>query len=125
MSYASYLQIARDQAQAEKSDIKLTAAVLVKGEEVVAMSLDRRQQDNNPIATAEMECIRLAGRRTDQAALTLISTDYPDMLIAGTILQFSIGALVVGLPEISTPAIELLVSKGVPVTFCPDHERVR
>ena len=57
-----------------------------------------------------MECIRLSGRRNDQSSLTLYTTGYPDMLTAGTILQFSIGALVIGQPLTSHPAIELLLS---------------
>ena len=123
MSYNKYLQIAMDQAQqGEAAGNDHIGAVLVKDDEVVAMGHDRRQQSNNPVASAEMECIRLAGRRTDQATLTLISTAYPDMLIAGTVLQFSIGAVVIGLPETSSPAIELLKSKGVPVTFEPAYE---
>ena len=123
MSYTRFLQIAADQAQqGEAAGDDRIGAVIVKDDEVIAKSHDRRQQSNNPIASAEMECIRLAGRRTDQATLTLISTAYPDMLIAGTVLQFSIGAVVIGLPEISNPAIELLKSKGVPVTFEFAHE---
>lgn len=121
MSYANNLQLAREQAQ-KNSDESSAGAVLVKGDEIIATSHDCRQQQNNPIASAEMECIRLAGRRADQSELTLISTGYPDMLTAGTILQFSIGALVIGQPESSNPAIELLMAKGVPVTFCPYDE---
>jgi cytosine/creatinine deaminase len=120
MSYEKFLEIAEDQAKLGLAEgNSLAGAVIVKGDNVVAMSHDRRQQDNNPIATAEMECIRLAGRRTDQKDLTLISTRYPDMLVAGTILQFSIGALVIGLPEINNPAIDMLRSKGISINFSP------
>ena len=123
MSYAQFLQIAVDQARSGAADEKnSTGAVLVKNDEVISTSPDRRLETNNPIASAEMECIRLAGRRTDQANMTLISTAYPDMLIAGTILQFSIGALVIGREENSDAVIELLKSKGVSITFIPDHE---
>lgn len=131
MGHQNYLRIAREQASlGEAKGDFLAGAILVKQDgkqdtnqdEVLSMSHDRRQQDNNPIASAEMECIRLAGRRTDQATLTLISTRYPDRLIAGTILQFSIGALVIGQPEISTPAIEMLKSKNVPIYFYPNYE---
>ena len=120
MSHSKYLQIAKDQAlKGAKQGGDSAGAVLIRGEEIIAQSHDQRRQHNNPIATAEMECIRLAGRRTDQSELVLYSTHYPDMLIAGTILQFSIGALVIGLPELSSPAIDLLKSKKVPVTFSP------
>ena len=123
MSQAEFLQIALQQAQSGAvSGQDAAGAVLVKDNEVIATSPDRRLEKNNPIATAEMECIRLAGRRNDQASWKLISTHYPNMLIAGTILQFSIGALVIGREERFDPVIELLKSKGVSITFCPDHE---
>ena len=123
MSPSNFLAMAAIEAQlAAVEGESAVGAIIVKGDEVIAKSHDRRIQHNNPIATAEMECIRLAGRRNDQAELTLYSTAYPDMLTAGTILQFSIGALVIGQPLTSTPAIELLLSKSVPVTFFPANE---
>ncbi len=118
--YAKFLKIARQQAQQNGADGSDSAgAVLVKGDEIIAKSDDQRQKRNNPIATAEMECIRLAGRRTDHADLVLVSTRYPDMLLAGTMLQFSIGGLVIGMPETSNQAIRLLKSKKIPVSFLP------
>jgi cytosine deaminase len=94
-------------------------AMLVKEGEVIASSRNRSRQINDPIAVAEMECIREAGRRSDQRQLTLYTTRYPDMLVAGTILQFSIGSIVIGLPEISNDVTRLLREKGVPVLFEP------
>ncbi|MCP4432652.1 MAG: nucleoside deaminase [Gammaproteobacteria bacterium] len=123
MSAVKFLRIAKNLSTGGLSGKSNTAgAVLVKGEHIVAQSGDRRVQQNNPVATAEMECIRQAGRRSDQAQLTLYSSAYPDMLIAGTILQFSIAAIVIGLPEASNQAIELLHSKAVPVTFLPEFD---
>jgi len=72
---------------------------------------------DNPVAVAEMDCIRAAGRRVDQRDLTLCTTRYPDMLVAGTVIQFSIGGLVIGQPEKDSAAVSLLREKGVPVTF--------
>ena len=94
-------------------------AVLVKNDEVISSSHDRSRQTNDPVAMAEMDCIRQAGRRNDQAQLTLYSTAYPNMLVAGTILQFSIGTLVIGLPETSNPAINLLINNNINVLFLP------
>lgn len=123
MSYDHFFRIARGESRTNPVDgQEAVGAVLVKDDEIIAKSGDRRLEYNNPIATAEMECIRLAGRRSDQASLTLISTAYPDMLVAGTVLQFSIGALVVGREEKSDPVIELLKSKGVSITFWPNYE---
>lgn len=122
-SNREFLRIAREHArQNAAAGGPPEAALLAQGDAIVAIGRDRRQQTGNPIACAEMECIRLAGRRTDQATLTLYTTGYPNMLVAGTVLQFAIGALVIGRPEASTAPIDLLVSKGVPVTFCAAHE---
>ncbi|MFT5503380.1 MAG: tRNA(Arg) A34 adenosine deaminase TadA [Gammaproteobacteria bacterium] len=120
MSYNKFLQIARDQAKiGEAKGNALSGALIIKDDKVLATSHDRRHQNNDPIASAAMECIRLAGRRTDQSTLTLISTSYPDMLLAGTMLQFSIGTLVIGQPETSSPAIDMLKSKEVSLHFHP------
>lgn len=94
-----------------------SGAVLVSGETIVAQSGNHSIRLNDPIAVAEMNCIRQAGRRSDQASLTLYTTRYPDMLVAGTVMQFSIGAMVIGLSEYSNEAIELLRSRSVPIAF--------
>ena len=41
------------------------------------------------------------------------------MLCAGTVIQFSIGTVVIGLDALDTPEIGLLKSKGVEVVFHP------
>ncbi|WP_424946389.1 deaminase [Candidatus Spongiihabitans sp.] len=120
LQQGGFLEIAAAHARRSETEGGIPAgAVLVKNGEVIASSHDRRQQLNDPIAAAEMDCIRRAGRRSDQAELVLYSTRYPDMLIAGTMLQFAIGSLVIGLPVASNPAIALLQSKNIPVTFSP------
>jgi len=39
------------------------------------------------------------------------------MLCVGTVLQFSIGSMIIGLDEINSKELDLLKSKGVPVSF--------
>lgn len=118
MDHQFYLDIACEEAQKSLVSGGVGAgAVLVKGDKVVARSHDQTRQINDPIAVAEVDCIRKAGRRNDQAELTLYSTRYPDMLSAGTILQFSIGSVVIGLQQSDTPELALLKDKNVPVTF--------
>jgi len=123
-----YLGIACEQGNLAKEANELPAgALLVKTEGgesaseqlVVSKSYEQCQALNDPIATAEMDCLRRAGRRNDQPQLTLYSSRYPDMLCAGTLLQFSIGALVIGLPAIESPALNLLAEKGLSVSFVP------
>ena len=92
-------------------------AVLARGEEIVASGRNRVRELDDPIAVAEMDCIRQAGRRSDQNELTLYSSGAPSMLVAGTLLQFSIGGLCIQGSRTSSPAVNLLRSKGVSVTF--------
>jgi tRNA(Arg) A34 adenosine deaminase TadA len=118
MNHLQFLdQAAREAAKARTMGECPAGAVLVKEGEIIASSHFRCNALNDPIAVPEMDCIRRAGRRVDQAELTLYSSRYPDMLVAGTIIQFSIGALVIGLREKKSPAISLLKDKNVPLTF--------
>jgi tRNA(adenine34) deaminase len=120
MNHLPFLdQAVREAARANTMGERPAGAVLVKQGEIIASSHYRCKTLNDPIAVPEMECIRAAGRRTDQPTLTLYSSRYPDLLVAGTIIQFSIGALVIGLPEQNSPAISLLREKNVPITFVP------
>jgi creatinine deaminase len=118
VNHAGFLDIACKEALNSSEEGGVVAgAVLTNGGEVIARSGDQSVQLNDPVAVAEMNCIRQAGRRSDQQQLTLYSTRYPNMLTAGTMLQFSLGKLVIGLPESSNQAIELLKSRGVPLEF--------
>ena len=118
VNHSGFLDIACKEALNSSEEGGVVAgAVLIYGDEIIAQSGDRSLQLNDPVAVAEMNCIRQAGRRSDQQQLTLYSTRYPDMLIAGTMLQFSLGKLVIGLPASSNQAIELLESRGVPLEF--------
>ncbi len=118
MHHETFLDIACTEAgEGKAAGERPAGAVLVKDQVVVARSHDRCRALDDPVATPEMDCIRRAGRRNDQKELTLYSTRYPDLLAAGTILQFSIGRVVVGLPEADTPAIALLRDRSVPLEF--------
>ena len=115
-----FLQLAL--AQAQKSTLEggiACGAVLVKNGEVVASGHDRTQQENDPIAIAEMDCMRKAGRRSDYAELTCYSTHSPCMLSAGTFIQFGVTKLVVS-ELIDTNVVQLLREKGVKVI---DHSK--
>ena len=72
-------------------------AVLVDGEgNIVARGHNRRVQDNDPTAHAEVVCIRNAGRRRDWSKLTLVSTLSPCPMCSGTAILFKIPKVVIG-----------------------------
>ncbi len=118
MGHKEFLRLAKEQAEIGKSEGGISVgAVLTKGEEIVGRGHDRTQQLNDPIAVAELDCLRSAGRRNDYSRLTLYSTHFPTMLVAGVIIQFGIGQLIVGKQgHYSESIAKLLLSKHVPVT---------
>ena len=95
-------------------------AILVKNNEIIALARDRTRQTGNPMATAEFECMRLAGRRNDQSELVLYSSRPPDMMVAGLLIQFGVGALAIGGKATQSPALNLLQEKKVPVLSAAD-----
>jgi len=114
-----FLELAK--AMAEKSATaggRAIGSLLVKGSTVAGQGYDRTRQLNDPIAIAELDCLRNAGRRNDYAQLTLYSTHAPNLLVAGVVIQFGIGKLVVGNQgHFSETVLNLLNSKHIPVTL--------
>lgn len=90
-------------------------AVLVLDDTIVAKGHNRRVQDNNPMAHAEIECLRNAGRKQSYKGTTLYATLMPCALCAGAIIQFGIERVVVGESRNFSGAQLLLESWGVPV----------
>ncbi len=116
--HKKFLEIAREEAQAGEAEGGIaTGAVLVKKGELISRSRDHTRQLNDPIAIAEMDCIRRAGRRIDYDQMTLYSTVVPNMLIAGTLLQFGVNCVVIGRSAEQSDGVKLLQSNHVVVTF--------
>lgn len=102
-------------SNADRADIDRDAvhgALLVKDGAIVSEGTSCRYSRSDPVRYAEMDCIANAGRRSDQAQLTLYTTGSPNWLTAGTIVQFGIGALVyAGIT--GSDALDFLADKGV------------
>ncbi|MEM8783294.1 MAG: nucleoside deaminase [Planctomycetota bacterium] len=80
---------------------------------VLAAGHNRRVQDGDPTAHAEVVCIRNAGRRRDWPELTLVSTLSPCVMCTGTSLLFKIGRVVIGENENFRGAESLFEIAGV------------
>lgn len=63
---------------------------------IIARGHNRRVQDSDPTAHAEMVCIRNAGRRRDWSTLTLVSTLSPCPMCSGTAILFRIPKVIIG-----------------------------
>lgn len=120
---ARFMQLALAQAKAGMAEGGYpVGSVLVKSGDVVSEGRNRRVQEQDPVAHAEMDCIRRAGRRNDQAELSLYTTMSPCIMCTGTILQFGIGRVVIGDNRSSPGEMQLLIDKGVDVVLLDDPE---
>jgi cytosine/creatinine deaminase len=71
-------------------------SVLVRDGKIIGRGHNRRVQNNNPTAHAEIECLKDAGRLDDYADTVLYSTLMPCAMCAGAAVQFRIPVVVAG-----------------------------
>ncbi len=71
-------------------------SVLVRDDKIIGRGHNRRIQNNDPLAHAEIECIRNAGRIDSYADTILFTTLMPCYLCSGAIVQFGIEKVIVG-----------------------------
>lgn len=90
-------------------------SVLVRGGAVVGRGHNRRVQQGDPIAHAEIDCLKAAGRIGSYRGTVLYSTLMPCFLCAGAIVQFRIPRVVAGESETFGGARTFLESQGVEV----------
>lgn len=71
-------------------------SVLVRDGKIVARGHNRRVQDGDPMAHAEIDCLTNAGRQKTYADTVLYSTLMPCYLCSGAVVQFGVPKVVVG-----------------------------
>jgi creatinine deaminase len=71
-------------------------SVLVRDGKIIGRGHNRRIQNGDPLAHAEIECIRNAGRIGSYSNTILFSTLIPCYLCSGAIVQFGIEKVIVG-----------------------------
>jgi cytosine deaminase len=71
-------------------------SVLVRDGKIIGRGHNRRVQNNDPLAHAEIECLRNAGRIKSYENTILFTTLMPCYLCSGAIVQFNIEKIVVG-----------------------------
>ena len=71
-------------------------SVLVCDSKIIGRGHNRRVQNGDPLAHAEIECIRNAGRKESYTNTILFSTLMPCYLCSGAIVQFGIEKIIVG-----------------------------
>ncbi len=88
---------------------------------VLSVGHNRRVQDHDPTAHAEVDCIRRAGRRRDWGELVLASTLSPCVMCTGTSLLLNIPRIVIGEHENFMGAEDLFKQHHVTLVLADDE----
>lgn len=115
--YHEFMQIAIEEAKKglEEGGIPIGSVLVSKDGKVLGKGHNRRVQDNDPLAHAEIVAIRNAGRIKSFKDTVLFSTLMPCFLCAGAIVQFGIKKVIVGESKTFSGAKDFLESHGVEV----------
>jgi creatinine deaminase len=97
-------------------------SVLVKGNKIVGRGHNKRVQDDDPMAHAEIDCIKNAGRIGSYKDTILYSTLMPCYLCAGAVVQFGIKKVVAGESRTFPGAKSFMVEHGVEVIDLDDKK---
>lgn len=90
-------------------------SVLERDGRLLAAGHNKRVQSNDPVAHAEIDCLRNAGRIGTFAGTILYSTLMPCHLCAGAVVQFGITKVVVGESRTFAGALDFMLRHSVEV----------
>lgn len=112
-----FMKIAIEEAKKSLSEggIPIGSVLISKDGKVLGKGHNRRVQDNDPLAHAEIVAIRNAGRIGSYKDTILYSTLMPCYLCAGAIVQFGIKKVIVGESKTFPGAKDFLLSHKVEV----------
>ncbi|HLL88986.1 MAG TPA: nucleoside deaminase [Tepidisphaeraceae bacterium] len=92
-----FLRAAIDEARLGLAEGGLPiGSVLVRGGRVIGRGHNRRVQHGDPMAHAEIDCLKNAGRQRTYKDTVLYSTLMPCYLCSGAAVQFGVPKVVVG-----------------------------
>src|SRR5256714_12669399 len=121
-----FLRAAIDEAKLGLSEGGLPiGSVLVRGDQIIARGHNRRVQNGDPMAHAEIDCLTKAGRQKTYKDTVLYSTLMPCFLCSGAGVQFGIPKVVVGESVNFHGAPELLRSKHIEVIDLHDSRCIQ
>ena len=92
-----FLQAAIDEAKQGLAEGGLPiGSVLVRAGQVIGRGHNRRVQHGDPMAHAEIDCLKNAGRQSTYKDTVLYSTLMPCFLCTGAAVQFGVPKVIVG-----------------------------
>jgi cytosine deaminase len=90
-------------------------SVLVKGGKIIGRGHNQRVQKDDPMAHAEIDCLRNAGRIGNYKDTVLYSTLMPCYLCGGAVVQFGIKKVIIGESRTFEGSEEFMKLHGVEV----------
>jgi cytosine deaminase len=90
-------------------------SVLVDGTQIIGRGHNQRIQQDDPMAHAEIDCLKQAGRVGSYRGMVLYSTLMPCYLCAGAVVQFGIKKVIVGENTTFKGAEDFMKEQGVEV----------
>lgn len=97
-------------------------SVLVRNGEIIARGHNQRVQQGDPMAHAEIDCLKQAGRIGSYKDTVLYSTLMPCFLCGGAAVQFKIPKVVVGESVTFQGSEEFMKSQGIEVINLNNQE---
>jgi len=95
--------------------IPIGAALFHRSGRLLASGRNRRVQQNDPSVHGETDAFRRAGRQRDYRETIMVTTLAPCWYCSGLIVQFGIGAVVVGESRTFRGGLDWLRARGVEV----------
>src|SRR5436853_3110828 len=121
-----FLRAAIDEAkQGLKEGGLPIGSVLVRAGEIIGRGHNRRVQNGDPMAHAEIDCLTKAGRQKTYKDTVLYSTLMPCFLCSGAAVQFGVPRVVVGESANFAGAPDFMRRQGIEVVDLHDDECVR
>ena len=117
------LEVALEEARAGLAEggIPIGSALFDASGALLGRGHNRRVQQGDPTAHAEVDAFRAAGRRPSYAGTTIATTLAPCWYCSGLVRQFGIGTVVVGESRTFEGGIAWLRECGVEVIDCDSH----
>jgi cytosine/creatinine deaminase len=124
--YASWLAVAVEEARLGLSEggIPIGAALYHRSGRLLGRGHNRRVQESDPSVHGETDAFRKAGRQRSYKDTVMVTTLAPCWYCSGLIVQFQIGAVVVGESRTFQGGIDWLRERGVEVIDLNSHECV-
>ncbi len=125
--YKAMLQIAIEEAKTGLSEggIPIGAALFRRDGTLLGRGHNRRVQEDDPSVHGETDAFRKAGRQRSYRDTLMVTTLAPCWYCSGLIIQFGIGAVVVGESRTFQGGIDWLRERGVEIIDLDSDECVQ